>query len=455
MAGLSSIYADFICGTSYDKLSPEVVLQAKQRLLDLIGVCLAGYKLMEFPQWIVNYMANLGGVPEATIIAQRKRKFPAVNAALANGACAHALDMDDGHRFAASHPGAAVIPAAIAAGELSRASTKDLIAGVVVGYEVFIRIAMAINPSNLSRGFHSTGVVGPFGAAAAAANIMKLSHDETIGALGLAGLQGAGLLAVTHDDEAAKVKSLHPAKAAMAGLFSAVLAQKGARGPVAILEGEDGFLRAMADDVNKDLLTCDLGQKFEIGNTYTKFYAACRHTHAAIDAALAACRDGQIALEEISKIYIETYPVALKLCSTVHPATPSAARFSLPFSVALALIKNDAGADKYSEENIEDESIQGLAGKVQLSVGSKWEKFYPQKRGAAVSITDTRGKVSSSEMELAKGEPENPASWEDISNKFHTNATLLISENDAKILGNTIMNLENISIDEFTKLLGT
>jgi 2-methylcitrate dehydratase PrpD len=453
MANLSSIYADYVRSTSYEKLPVEVVSQAKQCILDLIGVSLAGYKLMEFPQLAVNYVARLGGKPEATIIAQKGKKFPAINAAFANGACAHALDMDDGHRFAALHPGAVVIPAAIAGSELCGASTKDLISGVVVGYEVLIRIAMAINPSSLKRGFHTTGTVGPFGAAAAVANIMHLSTNETIGALGLAGLQGAGLLEVQHDSEAAKVKSLHPAKAAMAGLFSAILAREGARGPTAVLEGEDGFLRAMSDEIEPDLLTRDLGQKFEITNAYIKFYAACRHTHVSIDAALATCEREQLDPEKISSISIETYPIALKLCSTVHPATPSQARFSLPFSVALALLKGDAGADKYSVENINDAKIQSLAGKVKLAVGDKWEKLYPSKRGAAVKITDARGRTAFTERELAIGEPESPGSERDFSKKFYTNATLLISKSKAKKLEDAILNLENISLAEFARFL--
>lgn len=453
MANVSSIYADYVRSTSYEKLPTEVVSQAKRCILDLIGVSLAGYKLMEFPQQVIDYVKRLGGEPEATIIAQSGKKFPAINAAFANGACAHALDMDDGHRLAASHPGAVVIPAAIASSELCGASTRDLISGVVVGYEVLIRIAMAINPSSLMRGFHTTGTVGAFGAAAAAANIMHLSIDETIGALGLAGLQGAGLLQVMHDDEAAKVKSLHTAKAAMAGLLSVILAKEGARGPSAIFEGEDGFLRAMADEINTDLLTRDLGQRFEITSTYTKFYAACRHCHVSIDAALATCQREHIDPEQISGIDIETYPVALKLCAAVHPATPSGARFSLPFSVALALLKGGAGVDKYSTENVNNKKIQGLAGKVNLSVGNKWEKLYPGKRGAKVSITDKRGKTAFTEMKLAIGEPETPASQEDFSRKFYTNATLLIPESKARKLEDAVWNLENISLAEFARFL--
>jgi 2-methylcitrate dehydratase PrpD len=407
---------------------------------------------MEFPRIVVSYMESLGGSPEASIF-QTKRKFPAVNAAFANAACAHALDMDDGHRFAALHPGTVIIPAALAAAELSGGNTKELIAGVVSGYEVMIRIGMAINPSSLNRGFHATGITGPFGAVAAAANVMKLSREETIGALGLAGLQGSGVLQVNHDVEGAKVKPINPARAAMSGLFSCILAQKGAKGPLNIFEGEDGFFKAVTDEVKGDLLTRDLGKEFEICNTYIKFYAACRHAHACIDAAMEALHQGQIDVTEISKISIETYSAAIRLAGITDVTTPSAARFSIPFSVALALIKKDAGADKYSEENIRDENIQRLSRKVEFSVGHRWDKLYPNKRGATVRIFDHQNRSWSAEVELAKGEPENPASWDEIYNKFHTNATLLISEKNARRLGETIMNLDNLSLDEFTDII--
>ena len=452
MNGLSSYYADFILNTPYDQLKPEVVLQAKKLILDLVGVSLAGYKLMEFPRLVVTYMKSLGGIPEATMI-QTKRKFPALNAVFANASCAHALDMDDGHRFGALHPGTVIVPAALGAAELSKASTKDLITGIVLGYEVMIRIGMAINPSSLNRGFHTTGITGAFGAGAAAAKIMRLSREETIGALGLAGLQGSGLLQVNHDDEGSKVKPINPARAAQSGLLSCIFAQKGAKGPLDIFEGEDGFLKAFTDEVKKILLTRDLGKEFEICNTYTKLYAACRHAHACIDAALQAFHRSQIGVEEINSIAVETYPAAIRLAGITDITTPSAARFSIPFSVALALIKKDAGADKYSEENIRDERIQNLSKKVKLSPSKKWEEIYPNQRGATVRIIDKNNREWSAEVDLAKGEPENPAAWEEVYQKFRTNASLVLPERDVKTLGNAITNLEDFTLDRLTELL--
>jgi 2-methylcitrate dehydratase PrpD len=452
MKGLSSIYADFITTTQYDQLPPRAIEQTKQLVLDLVGVSLAGYKLMEFPRMVVDYMVSLGGLPEATILCT-KGKFPGVNAAFANGTCAHALDMDDGHRFGALHPGTVIIPTAIAATELCKANTKNLITGVVVGYDVMIRIGAAINPSSLNRGFHATGITGVLGAAAAAASIMKLECGETMGALGLAGLQASGLLQVNHDVEGAKVKPITPARAAMSGLLSTILARKGAKGPSDIFEGEDGFFKAFADKVEEKFLTQHLGGEFEICNAYVKLYAACRHAHACMDAALGAFQQSHMDVDEIAEIFVETYPAAIRLAGIRHATTPSAARFSIPFSVALALVKKEAGASQYSEKNIGDERIQNLARKVNLSIAEKWERTYPKKRGATVRIVNHHGGQWISEVDLAKGEPENPATWEELYHKFYSNAALILPEQETRKLGEVIMGLEERKVEDLTRLI--
>ena len=429
-----------------------MVSQAKQRVLDLIGVAFAGYATMEFPRLVVNYMASLGGKPEATLI-QTPGKIPALNAALGNAACAHAIDMDDGHRFAALHPGTVVIPAALAAAEMKSATTREFLSGIVVGYEIMVRVGAAINPSSLKRGFHATGIAGPFGAAAAAANILRLSQAETVNALGLAGLQASGLLQVNHELEGAKSKPINPGRAAVSGLLSSILAQNGAPGPLEIFEGDDGFLRAFADQVQIETLTRGLGQSYEINNTYDKLYAACRHAHACIDAALEAAHRGSVAPFDIEEITVETYSVGVQLAGIVRPPTPSAARFSIPFSVALALIEQNASADKYTEATVADQKIQSLADKVQLRVSEKWEQAYPNQRGATVEIVDAQDRRWHSEVALAKGEPENPASWDELYGKFLANATTLASEKQARLLGEAIRNLDDLSLEEFVGMI--
>ena len=452
MKSISERYADFVVRTQFEDLEAEVVQQAKKLILDLVGVSLAGYATMEFPKIVASYFADLGGKPEATIV-QTKKKFPALNAAFANASCAHAIDMDDGHRFGALHPGAVIIPAALAAAELGGADPKTLLAGIVAGYEIMIRIGAAINPSSLNRGFHITGITGVYGAAAACAKIINLNEEETAGALGMAGLQASGLIQVNHEAEGAKVKPLNPARAASNGLLSCVLAKRGARGPLQILEGEDGYLKAVSDEVKQDLLTKGLGKEYEILKVYVKLYAACRHAHAPIDAVFEALKGQPIEPEEITRISVDTYSAAVRLAGIREATTPSAARFSIPFSVAIAIAKKDAGPSQYCEEVVRDQNIQALAQKVEMTVGEKWEAAYPRKRGATVTVHTRSGKKLSAEVELAKGEPENPATWNEMYRKFLSNVTRLLSEKDAKELGERIMAIDQSSLDDVLRLL--
>jgi 2-methylcitrate dehydratase PrpD len=452
MKSISERYAEFIVRTRFEDLGAEVVQQAKKLILDLVGVSLAGYATMEFPKNVVGYFADLGGKPEAAIL-HTKKKFPAVNAAFANASCAHAMDMDDGHRFGALHPGVAIIPAAFAAAELVGADAKTLLAGIVAGYEIMIRLGAAITPSSLNRGFHITGITGVFGAAGACAKIMNLNQEETAGGLGMAGLQASGLIQVNHEVEGAKVKPLNPARAASNGLLSCILAKRGARGPLQILEGEDGYLKAVSDEVKQDLLTQGLGEDFEILKVYVKLYAACRHAHAPIDAVFEALKGQSVESEQITRVSVETYSAAVRLAGIREATTPSAARFSIPFSVALAIAKRDAGPDQYCEEAVHDRIIQALARKVEMAVSDKWETAYPKKRGATVTIHTGRGKKLRYEVGLAKGEPENPASWDEMYRKFFSNATRLLSDKDAKELGERILAIEQSSLDDVLRLL--
>jgi 2-methylcitrate dehydratase PrpD len=249
------------------------------------------------------------------------------------------------------------------------------------------------------------------------------------------------------------VKPITPARAAVSGLLSCILAKKGARGPLQVFEGEDGYLKAFTDKTKTELLTQGLGREYEVSNVYLKLYSACRHAHAPIDAALDAFRRGDQKIEDIDRIVVETYPAAVRLAGIPHATTPSAGRFSIAFSVALALVKQEAGADQYCEKNLKDETIQALAAKVQLLSSPRWEKVYPQKRGATVTLVSKTGKSSTTEVDLAKGEPENPASWQEIREKFRRNATLVLSAPDAERMGQVASSLETCALEDLTGLI--
>jgi 2-methylcitrate dehydratase PrpD len=452
--------AEFVVSTCYEFLPENVIHKTKLCILDFLGVALAGSDIGLSPL-ITDVMCKMGGRKESTIMGD-KRKIPALNAALVNGVRGHTLDMDDGHKFASGHPGVAIIPAAIAIAEKENATGEQLIESIVVGYETFLCIGKALNhpslakegvaatgPAHAMKGFFTTGTVGPFGAATACAKMLGLNKVEVENALSLAGLQGAGLQEATVSGQMGK--HLQAGRASQAGVMASLLAKNGAEGPGLIFEGEKGFFKAFSDTSNVKEVLLGLGKNFEIMNTYFKLHATCRGTHVSIDAAQEICRQECLGPRDIKEIIVETFPYAFHLCGDiVHPETILAAKFSIPFSVAMAISLGDLFVDKFTEENLNNAEIKELASKVKVSIGKQWVKAYPGKRGSSVTIRTYAGQSYSYSLSSAKGAPEaeNPLDSEDVVEKFKINSTHVISEQRSNKLRENILDLENLSINE-------
>jgi len=449
MQSIIQKFAEYFCSMKYEDLPPEVIHKTKMLTIDLMGVTLAGLK-MDFPQMMIGYMASLEGVEQATLFGSNK-KVPAIHAALANGVSSHALDMDDGYRYGGVHAGVAVIPAALAFGESKNLDGKKFILAMTMGYEIVNRISKAMNPSHLGRGFHTTGTIGVLGATAACGVMAGLNQEQMANALGIAALQGAGLLEILNDG--AMVKPLHPGKAAMAGVMSVELALRGAKGPMKALEGEKGLFKAMADSVNTEQLFDGLGSDFYILGQYIKFHAACRHIHPTIDGLLSVMRDKQLKFQDLDTVNITTYPVAVSFCgSTERPDSPEGAKFSLAFSSAMAAYYGDAGEHRYNSETIENQEIRALSSRITATISERWEKAYPRERGAALSIKTISGSAFEIDVPLPNGEPENPASDDDFIRKFQQNVADL-DPKAVQTLLNVMQKLEQHSISELAQAM--
>lgn len=446
---LMSSFARFISGVRYEDLPDEVVCQAQLCLLDFLGVALAGSKVGLAPL-LTNLICQAGGQPEATVIGE-EAKLPVFQAAFLNAAKAHALDMDDGHRYANAHPAVVVIPAALALAEREDASANELIVSIVAGYEILVRIARAINPSHLKRGFHTTGTVGPFGAAAACCKALGLEEEEITHALSIAALQGAGLLEVLSSGQ--MMKPLHPGKAAQAGVLAALMAQAGAEGPHDILEGDKGYFGAFSDSVDTSKLTEGLGTSFAIQGVYFKIHAACRHVHPSLDVLLEIMHASNISLEEIQEIRVNTYPVAFRLTGKREEnASELGAKFSIPTSLALALLHGNAGVDVYSRECVEEPAVARLAERIHVEVDEWRDACYPAKRGSQVTVI-TRGGTYSREIEIPKGDPENPFTPDELKEKYRVNAAKLLPQEVALQLENLVLGGKPYLVREMMDIL--
>jgi len=347
-----------------------------------------------------------------------------MHAATLNGLFGHALDLDDGHPAAAGHPGAVTIPAALASAETTSASGADLLRGIVLGYEVFVRLASAINPPHLRRGFHTTATVGPFAAAMASGAIHQLSTDQLASALGLAGIQGAGYLGVMQDGPMGK--PFQVSRASGSGVLAVELARRGAEGPhrVYLLE-DDAQLEAVVAPPTG----------WAIDGVYFKDYAACRHTHAAVDAA-AALRS-QVGLDDIDAVRVHTYTAGLQLCSRMEwPTSEGLAKFSFPFTIACGLVHGHARQSCFTPEALADERLRSLAGLVKVEVDPDLEARYPAERGAIVEVTTRDGRRLVESAPVARGDPGAPLSAADLQAKFLDNARGVLGSAAEQVIAN-------------------
>lgn len=348
-------------------------------------------------------------------------------AALVNGGLSHIVEMDDLDRTSVLHPATVVIPAALAIAEREGISGRALLDAITIGYEVAIRVGEAVGKKHY-RYFHNTGTCGIFGAAAAAGWLLDLSAEQFVWAFGNAGTQAAGLWQFNSDGDMSK--HLHAGMAASHGLRAADLAARGFTGARHILEGDRGFFAATAPDAEPTVVVEKLGiADFKIFGVSIKPYASCRHTHPAIDAAR-IIRD-QIEGRKIQSCAIDTYQAALNLCDNADPQTPYAAKFSLHYCVASALLTGEAGLHSFEPAQIQLAEIQQLLSQTSTTLDADFEEGYPQQWATRVVVELVDGTVLAEEVHHPKGDPENALTLHELEEKFRQLAAVGSNEPDS------------------------
>jgi 2-methylcitrate dehydratase PrpD len=434
---LTQSLAEFVVKTTFRNIPKRVIEHAKLCILDWLGSALAGSQ--ELAAKIVRAVVErLGGGPEASVIGS-SLKTSCTYAALANGVSGHAVELDDIHQESIIHPAAPVLPAALAIGEREGVSGRDLITAVVLGYEVEIRIGKAVNPSHYQF-WHTTGTVGTFGAVASAGKLLNLNEKSMMHAFGIAGTMAAGLIEVF----GTMSKPLNPGRAAMDGVIAALLAKEGFTSSTRILEAEKGYLKATAREFSVKEIVEGLGEHFEILNNIFKVHASCGHTHAAIDAVLEITRKYGVRPDDVEEVLVGTYPIAVEVVSrSYEPSTPSEAKFSLPYCVAVALIYGRVGLREFSYEKLEDPLIRALAKKVKVFVEPKCSNA---KLGCAeVKIRTKSGGEYTSFVPAPKGYPQNPLTKHELEEKFKSLALSVLTENRVVEVLKAVESLEEVS----------
>lgn len=384
--------------------------------LDTLGVGAAGAR-HRTAQAIASLAVATGGRPEARLWAGGA-SVPAARAAEANAVAAHCLELDDGHRAAAGHPGAIVFPTALAVGEWQSRSGAEILAAARLGYEWFVRLGATLNPGHLNQGFHSTSTVAAQTAALVSGLLMGFDANTLTDALGHAGLRAAGLLQPLH--EGADAKPLQVGAAVGSGVAAAQIAALSLSAPRAIMEGEDGLLRAFAATHSSEKMLDRLGHEWWSEQIYVKQHSACRHTHAAIDLAIALHRELPVEqIDQIDSVSVETYAVAVRLCGTAAPPeTAAEGRFSLPFTVARALLHGDVALAAFEQDGLQDVATRALATRVTATVVPDLEALFPAQRAARLRLRMRSGEQLARTQIGALGDPERPLTKQQLTAKI-------------------------------------
>lgn len=358
-------------------------------------------------------------------------RLSVLGAAFLNGTSAHGLEVDDGYTPGSVHPSSVSFPPVLAAAEGAGADRDTTIRALAVALELTCRLASAGHPATWRNHFHNTPVTGVMAGAAGVSVILGLDETQVLDALGVAGSHVGGLFAFL--GQSAEVKRVHPGKASRDAIASAELAQAGVTGPRAIFEGQHGYIDAFTrGEFDHEGFVHELGESWEVLNTYVKPYPCCRHLHGPIDATLSLRAEHNIDPSEVRSVAVRTYSVASHHDNREVEGFLDA-QMSIPFAIATALQFGEVGPEEFRLEARENKVVRQLTERVSVHADAFCDEEYPRQRPAVVTFAMNDGAVYERRVGQPYGEPSNPISDADITAKFMRLAGPYLGRNAEKI----------------------
>ncbi len=407
-ASAATALASFCADLRWDAVPADARARTAELVLDLLGVAVRGRA------------AESSRAVDAFV---RTQPAGAAWAALAMGASAHATEMDDVTTESSLHPGAAVVPAALALARERGASGQAALEAIVSGYEVTIRVGNALGAASAyGRGFHPTGVAGVFGAAVAAGTVLGLDASGLGNAMGIAGTMASGSLAYL--DDGSWTKRLNPAWAAHGGIVAAGLAAAGFTGPRTALDGRRGLLVGYTDAPDPARLLEGLSVRdLRVMHVSIKPYGCCRYAHGIIDAVLALRAEHDVAPGDVASIRLGVLSAGWTLIADPpervrDPRNVVDAQFSAPYAAAVALVRGRAGLAEFGDDALRDPKVRMLLARTECVRDASLDAEYPKRWPAAVEIRLADGRVLRRRVEHALGEPENPVPRDALIERF-------------------------------------
>ena len=447
--GLTEEVARFVARTRFRHIPSDIVQLARGFILDGLGVALAG-STDECARIVQAQIHQMAGKGEASILGT-SMSAPAAKAALANGVAGHAMDYDDTQLSTSkeavygllTHPTTPVLAAALAIGEKEKISGEDFVLAYILGVEVECRIADAINPRHYQSGFHSTATMGGLGAAMAVGKIFGLKEEQLIATLGIAASMAAGL----RENFGTMTKPLHAGRAAENGVTAALLARDGFTAASNILEARRGFFNAMAGGYDERKISARLGSPYfmkEPGISI-KPYPSGSLSHPAQDLILDLVKVHDLKDQDIDHIDVGTNSNVPNALIYPMPKTALEGKFSIPFCMAIAVLERKAGIAQFQDRKVRDKKVIELMKRVTLYVDDELERLgYDQVR-SRVRITLKNGRVIEGRYDVARGHPEKPMSWAELSDKFRDCASLVLADKNAEKAMQLIARIEDFT----------
>jgi len=444
--GLSDRVAAHTSGAGFEQIPASAIDAAKRSLLDALGVMLGASGLGEGCAAFASLALESGGPRECTVLGYGARA-PLLPAVLANGALAHALDFEDAFDAAPCHPNAALIPVALALAEArSPISGRQMLCAIAVGCDLVCRLALALRVDPDDFGWYTPPILGAFGAAATAAQLLRLSPLATRDAISLTLCQST-CSAELKFSRRSVVRAVRDAFSAQAGLLSALLAERGVAGFEQPLEGRAGLYALYAHGQwDAHSLTAELGARFYGADVSFKPWPSCRGTHAMIEAALALRGEQRCAPADIRAIRTLGGPIQRMLCEPreqkTHPQTAIDAKFSIPFTVATALIHGDVALERFTPGALTDPDVLELAQRVGFEIDPRTAR--EDGTGGDIRITMNDGRTLARRVDHPRGHGSKPLGWPELIAKFHDCAAYAAHKLPAEQLGNWVDAIERL-----------
>jgi 2-methylcitrate dehydratase PrpD len=406
-SGTLAQLAAFALAWRAETMPPEAFERAGDVVVDCIAAAICGAD--ESGAHAARLAATRGFGAGVDPIWFTRDTAPPAAALMANAAAASILDLDDGHRAAAGHPGAAIVPAVLAEAARLGTARREAAAAIITGYEIAVRMAAARDFSRLDT--MSSGRWTHFGVVAALARLRGLSPEILTQALAIAGIHGPNQSASGYS----KVMGSHTKEgipwSALNGVLALDLAESGYSGPVDLVDHPDYY--------DAGALISGLGLTPRILGTYFKPYSCCRWAHAPIDALRDLMRDHAFPPEAIGRIEVATFARALGLANATAPQTLQAAQYSLPFTIALAALRGSEALVPMRTDSLADPAVIALAERLVLRPDPDREAAFPREAGACVTVETDAGTFSAC-VTQPRGEPANPMTRADLMDKLVT-----------------------------------